>query len=188
MGVEPTTERKRPVSGFEDREHHRMLRTLTRICERTRGSSVRRRSPEVAAGRRVGGTKGDEAVSLHSIALARPHNTCFGYARRLSPRYGERTSEVQRERACWAPFDKSPDRIAVGRSIRPTPASAAPALGSWQELVGSTTRRGVAVTAARDPGRRAAHTMLVTRTSSSALIARAAMPRSIRSKIRTWTG
>ncbi len=28
MGVEPTTERKRPVSGFEDRGHHRMPRTL----------------------------------------------------------------------------------------------------------------------------------------------------------------
>src|SRR2546428_7325885 len=28
MGVEPTTERKRPVNGFEDRGHHRMPRTL----------------------------------------------------------------------------------------------------------------------------------------------------------------
>jgi hypothetical protein len=36
MGVEPTTERKRPVSGFEDRGHHRMPRTLERVPENSR--------------------------------------------------------------------------------------------------------------------------------------------------------
>ena len=49
MGVEPTTERKRPVSGFEDRGHHRMTRTLTRVSEGSRGLSVRRSSPWDAA-------------------------------------------------------------------------------------------------------------------------------------------